>query len=188
MKLTFALLAAAAAVVLSFPAHAERRKVARREALQLAARQGHDVAAARAQAQIAEASVRRAWTAWQPDLSAAGTFDHTSAPAIIPAGALGPGSPPVTIVAENSTYATFQISQPLLTPQGLFAPGIANAAAEAAARGSDEAREQVLLGVARAYLGLQGVEGLLAAARDAEKVALRREDDAQAQIAAGTAR
>ncbi len=187
MKSIFAWLAAAAALALSFPAHAERRKVALREALQLAAKQGPDVAAARAQAQIAEASVQRAWTTWQPDLSATGTFDHTSAPASIPAGALGLGSPPVTIVAENSKYATFQISQPLLTPQGLFLPGIANATAEAAARGSDEAREQVLLGVARAYLGLQGLEGLLAAARDAEKVALRREDDAKAQIAAGTA-
>src|SRR5262249_11443650 len=58
--------------------------------------------------------------------------------------------------------------------------------AEAADRGADQAREQVLLQVARAYLGLQGLEGLLQAARDAEKVALRREDDAKARIAAGT--
>ncbi|HEX9579401.1 MAG TPA: TolC family protein [Myxococcales bacterium] len=158
-----------------------------REALQLAARQGPDVAAARAQAQIAEAQIRRAWTAWQPDLTANGTFDHTSAPSSIPAGALGAGSPAITLVGENSTYATFQISQPLLTPQGLFGPSVAYAGAESAARGADEAREQVLLGVARAYLGLQGLEGLLDAARDAEKVALRREQDARAQISAGTA-
>src|SRR5205085_105710 len=58
---------------------------------------------------------------------------------------------------------------------------------EAAQRGADEAREQVLLGVARTYLGLQGLEGLLDAAREAEKVALRREQDARAQISAGTA-
>ncbi len=44
----------------------------------------------------------------------------------------------------------------------------------------------MLLGVARAYLGLQGLYGLLDAARDAEKVALRREGDAKARIAAGT--
>ncbi|TMA27596.1 MAG: TolC family protein [Deltaproteobacteria bacterium] len=171
---------------LSFSARAERRRVPLREALQLAARQGPDVVAARAQAAIAAASVRRAWTAWQPDLSANGTFDHTSAPASIPAGAIG-NPAPITIVGENSTYATFQISQPLLTPQGLFAPGVAYAGAEAAERGADESREQVLLGVARAYLGLEGVEGLLDAARELEKVALRREQDARAQIAAGTA-
>jgi outer membrane protein TolC len=44
----------------------------------------------------------------------------------------------------------------------------------------------VLLSTARTYLGLQGVEGLLAAAREAEKVALRREHDARARISAGT--
>lgn len=192
MKSIFALLAAAAALVPSFAAHAERRKVALREALQLAAKQGPDVAAARAQAQIAETGVRRAWTAWQPDLSATGTFDHTNAAAKVDfsgfAAFFPPGTQLVTpILGQNNWYGTLQLSQPLLTPQGIFAPGIANAAAEAAARGADEAREQVLLGVARAYLGLQGLEGLLAAARDAEKVALRREDDAKAQIAAGTA-
>src|SRR5205814_929048 len=58
--------------------------------------------------------------------------------------------------------------------------------AEAALRGFDEAREQVLLNVARNYLALQGLEGLLEAAREAEKVALRREQDARARIAAGT--
>jgi outer membrane protein TolC len=170
----------------------QRRQVSLREALQLAAKQGPDVAAARAQAAIAQASVRRAWTAWQPDLVTTGTFDHTSAPSSIPAGAFGTDpvtgqpSPAITLVAPNSRYATIQLTQPFLTPQGLFAPGIANANAEAAQRGADEAREQVLLNVARAYLGLRGVEGLLDAAREAEKVALQRERDARARISAGT--
>ena len=163
-----------------------RRKVSLREALQQAAKQGPDVAAARAQAAITEAGVRRAWTAWQPDVVATGTYDHTSAPSSIPAGSLGPNSPEIILLAPNSRYATFQISQPFLSPQGLFGPGVANSAAEAAWRGADEAREQVLLSVARAYLGLQGLEGLLDAAREAEKVALRREQDARARISAGT--
>lgn len=164
----------------------QRRQVSLREALQLAAKQGPDVAAARAQAAITEAGVRRAWTAWQPDVVATGTYDHTNAPSFIPAGAFGPGSPQITLVAPNSRYATIQLSQPFLSPQGLFAPGIANAAAEAALRGSDQAREQILLNVARAYLNLRGVDGLLDAAREAEKVALRREQDARARISAGT--
>ena len=183
----FSLLLAAAASVPAFAQQqqqAPRRTVSLKEALQLAAKQGPDVAAARAQAQVTGASMNKAWTAWQPDIVATGTFGHTSAPAIIPAGVLGPL--PITIVEENSKYATFQLSQPLLTPQGLFGPGIANSATEAAERGADEAREQVLLNVARTYLVLQGIEGLLIAARDAEKVALRREQDARARIAAGT--
>ncbi|HET7785082.1 MAG TPA: TolC family protein [Myxococcales bacterium] len=163
----------------------QRRKVSLREALQLAAKQGPDVAAARAQAAVVHAGVEKAWTAWQPDLSATGTFDHTSAPAEIPAGVLGPN--PITIVAPNTRLGTLQIAQPLLSPQGIFLPGIANAASEAAARGADEQREQILLAVARTYLNLQALEGLLNAAREAEQVALRREQDARAQISAGTA-
>jgi outer membrane protein len=179
----------ALSVLLSTGAAAEpqRRAVPLREALQLAAKQGPDVAAARAQAAITRVGVERAFTAWKPDLSATGTFDHTSAPQAVDPAALGLSGPRLTIVAPNSRYGTLQLSQPFLTPGGLFEPGIARSFAEAADRGADESREQVLLSVARTYLTLQGIDGLLAAAQDEEKVALRREQDAKARIAAGTA-
>ena len=163
-----------------------RRKVSLKQALQLAAQQGPDVAAARALAAITEAGVYRSSTFWQPNIVATGQYDHTSAPSSIPAGALGPGSPPVTLLATNSRYGTFSITQPFLTPQGLFQPGIAMSAAEAAVQNADETREQILLSVARAYLSLQALDGLLDAARELEKVSLRREQDARARIAAGT--
>jgi len=164
----------------------QRRKVSLKEAMQLAVKQGPDVAAARAQADITRAGIRRAWTNWQPNIVATGTYDHTSAPSEIPAGSLGPGSPAVTITAPNSRYGTLQITQPFLNPQGLFQPGIANSAAEAADRTADQTREQIVLGVAQAYFTLQGLEGQIEAAREAERVALRREQDARARIAAGT--
>src|ERR1700738_4488711 len=55
----------------------QRRKVSLKEALQLAAQQGPDVAAARALAAITQAGVQRAWTTWQPNVVATGTYDHT---------------------------------------------------------------------------------------------------------------
>ena len=179
------------------PPPGPRRRVSLREALQLAARQGPDVAAARAQAAIVHASVDKAYTAWQPDLAVNGTYDHTNGAAafdfksfasLFPPGAVDVSKlpPPITLVGQNNWYGNAQLTQPLLTPQGLFGPGAAKAAAEAADRGADEAREQVLLGVARAYLGLQGLYGLLDAAKEAENVSLRREQDAKARIAAGT--
>jgi len=164
----------------------QRRKTSLKEAMQLAAKQGPDVAAARALADITRASIRRAWTNWQPNIVATGTYDHTSAPSEIPAGALGPGSPAVTLVAPNSRYGTLQITQPFLSPQGLFQPGIANSATEAADRNADQTRELIVLSVAQAYFVLQGLEGQIDAAREAERVALRREQDAKARIAAGT--
>ena len=187
MYLHRAALASFVLVSTAAAAQAPRKPIPLREALQLAARQGPDVAAARAQAAITRVGVERAYTAWKPDLSATGTFDHTSAPQQFDPGVFGLSGPKLTIVAPNSRYGTLQLSQPLLTPQGLFLPGIARSFAEAADRGADEAREQVLLNVARTYLSLQGVDGLLGAARDAEKVAVRREEDAKAQISAGTA-
>ncbi|HYZ90372.1 MAG TPA: TolC family protein [Myxococcales bacterium] len=179
--------AALTLVVSTTAAGQQRRPVPLREALQLAARQGPDVVASRAQAAITRVGVERAFTAWQPDLTATGTFDHTSAPQIFDPALLGLSGPRLTIVGPNSRYGTIQLSQPLLTPQGVFLPGIARSFAEAADRTADDAREQVLLSVARTYLSLQGLEGLIGAARDAERVGIRREEDARAQIEAGTA-
>ena len=164
----------------------QRRQARLREALQLTANQGPDVAAAQAQAAIVEAGVKRAWTFWQPNVVATGQWDHTSAPSSIPAGSLGPGSPEIILTATNSRYGTFQVTQPFLTPQGLFLPGIANKSAEAADRNYEENREQILLSTARTYFSLQGLQGLLEAARELEKVSLQREQDARARIAAGT--
>ena len=48
-----------------------------------------------------------------------------------------------------------------------------------------EAREQVLLAVARTFLGLQGIQQMMDAAREAESVALQREGEAKAQLGVG---
>ncbi|MBS2024233.1 MAG: TolC family protein, partial [Deltaproteobacteria bacterium] len=119
----------------------QRRKVTLHEALELASKQSPDVAAARAQAAVAQASVSKAYSAWRPDVNAGLTFDHTSAPQVLDFGQIAiqlgqvfglpvdPNKaaqiPPTTIVAENSWYGNAQISQPLFTPQGVFLPGIA---------------------------------------------------------------
>lgn len=177
-----------------------RTTVTLKKALQLAAQQGPDVAIARAQAAFAQAAASRAYSAWKPDISANGTYDRTSAPASLDLGSfvrlvggvyqLQPVNPglvpaPVEIVGRNSVYGTLQIIQPLFSPQGLLLIPPANRAAEAAQLGAEEAREQILLGVSRAYLGLNGIAQLMEAAKEAERVALRREKDAQAQLTVG---
>ena len=125
----------ALALLLAASASSGRRQVSLHEALQLAAGQSPDIAAARAQAAIVHASVNKAWTAWQPDLTASGTYDHTNGTAAFDFGpilkklGLDPNlfGPPITIVAQNNWYGNAQLTQPLLTPQGLFGPGIARA-------------------------------------------------------------
>ncbi len=177
------------------------RPVSFTEALQLAASQNPAIAAARADAAVARASVRRAAGAWQPDLTASGTYDHTTAAQYLNygqiAGLVGavygvpeknPGAipPPLALQAANSTYGTLTLTQPFFTPQGIFGLQPARAAARAADLGADEAREQLLLGVARAYLGALGIQELNRAAADAEEIARRREADAQAHLKVGS--
>ncbi len=176
------------------------RPVPLAEAIHLAATSNPDASAARAQAAVSAATVDRATSAWLPEVTATGTFDHTTAPQTLDYGlfvgliggvyGLTPKNPgvvpsPLTLQASNSLFGTVQVSQPLFSPQGLFGIRPAKRAADAAALTAADVREQVALGTARTYLGLQGVVELTAAANRALEVAKKREVDAEAEIAAG---
>jgi outer membrane protein TolC len=93
---------------------------------------------------------------------------------------------PTTIVAANSLYGNLIVTQTLFAPQMFLLPA-ADQSNQAAKYGSLEAREQVLLGVARLYLGIEGLSSIEDAAKDAELVALKRERDATAQQQMGVA-
>ncbi len=188
-----------------------RRPVTLVEALKFAGEKNAQLLSARAQAKLAEIDASRVWGALLPDINASGSLVHTSAPAELDLKSfvdLVDGvfllSPPqayggqgiarndsilpkaTSIVAPNSAYGTLQVTQSIFTPQLLLLPA-AFKARDAAALGADEAREQILLGVARVYFGLVGLRELTNAARDAETVALKREKDARNQMAAGMA-
>ncbi|MBK7863496.1 MAG: TolC family protein [Archangiaceae bacterium] len=177
-----------------------RRVVTLSEALKLANSNNHDYQAALANAQMVQVQTQRVWGAILPEIVFNGSLVHTSNATVLDMsgfiGAIGfaynlgqpaPGSvpPPYVIAAQNSAYATLQVQQFLFTPMMFLLPA-AKPGAAAAKLGAAEAREQVLLGVARLYLGLQGLQQIEAAARDAESVALKREHDAMGQVAAGT--
>lgn len=93
---------------------------------------------------------------------------------------------PTTIVAANSLYGNLILTQTLFAPQMFLIPA-ADHSNEAAKMGTLEAREQVLLGAARLYLGIEGLGAIEQAAKDAEAVALKREKDALAQQQMGVA-
>jgi len=96
------------------------------------------------------------------------------------------GLQPTTIVAANSLYGNLIVTQTLFAPQMFLLPA-ADQSNQAAKYGSLEAREQVMLGVARLYLGIEGLSTIEDAAKDAELVALKRERDATAQQQMGVA-
>ncbi len=180
-----------------------RRVISLADALKLAAQNNHDYQAALANAQMVQGQASRVFGAVLPEITAGGSYVYTSAPAIFDLGALTGVSralwpdilpdrtlPPsdatqIPIVRQNSFYGQLQIQQLLFTPMMFLLPA-AKPGIAAAQLGAGEAREQVLLGVARLYLGLQGLEQIEAAAHDAEAVALKRERDVMGQVAAGT--
>ncbi len=94
------------------------------------------------------------------------------------------GLPPTIIVDNNSLYGTLLIQQALFSPTFFLLPA-AREGGEAARLGKLEAREQVLLGVAKLFLSIEGLEQLEGAAVDALSVAERREGEAKAQQRAG---
>lgn len=179
-----------------------RRPVELRAAMKLAAEKNTDLKSVRATVDQVKAQAGQVWGAVLPEISANGSLVYTTAPAPFDLGGIvgltgaayrlgDPLDPsvipkPVNIVADKSAYATVQVTQILFTPSMLLLPA-AWSAPEAARLGLMEAREQILLAVARVYLGLEGIREIEAAARDAEAVALKRERDARAQLAAGTA-
>ena len=61
------------------PAPGTLRTVTLREALAIAVKRSPEGVAARAQATVVSVGVRRAWTAWQPEVMLSGRFVHSSA-------------------------------------------------------------------------------------------------------------
>lgn len=176
-----------------------RRPASFAEVMKLARDKNPDLAAAKANASLAKIQAGRVFGSVLPEITAGGQLVRTSAPARfaigdiiglvggvyrIPPQDLSLIPDPIDIVGVNSAYANVQISQLLFTPQMLLVPA-AKQGTEAAQLGAMEAQEQILLNVAKLYLGLEGLRDIEKAARDAEGVALRREKDAQTQLSLG---
>jgi outer membrane protein TolC len=178
-----------------------RRPVSLEDALRLTAAKNQDLAVARAQFEQLKAQASRVWGAILPEISVQGSLVRSSAPSALDRASivnsvgdvygLSQKNPsampePLWLTAQNSAYGTLLVSQILFTPQLILIPA-ADQGAEAARLGSLEAREQVLLGTARVFLGLEGIAQLESAAHEAELVALKREKDIRAQMSVGMA-
>ncbi|MEW5741336.1 MAG: TolC family protein [Myxococcota bacterium] len=187
------------------------RPVLLKEALLLAEKKNPDLAAARATAAQVAAKAQLVYSSVLPDLTLSASYVYTSAPAVFDQSgqtqlfsALTTFSnmPPemkaqtlaelsqapaiMEIQAANSLFGSLVLQQVLFTPQ-LFLLPAAGEAEEAASLGALEAREQILLAVAKVYLGIEGLGEIAQAAKDAEAIAQKREKDATAQVQLGTA-
>ena len=177
-----------------------RRPVSIVDAMKLAAQNNADYQAALSQVALAQAQAFRGYGVIMPDVNVGAQYVHTTAPASFDVGSfitgvgqiyglgmpLAPAPGAVEIIGANSVYGTGQVTQVLFSPQ-FFLLSASKPGVDAAKLGAMEAREQILLAVAKVYLGLQGLEQIEKAAHDAETLSLKHERDVSAQVSLGTA-
>jgi outer membrane protein len=188
----------------------DTRAVALKEAVGLALERNADLKVAQAKAMEVSAQARHMVAVGLPDLALSASGVLTSAPAILDNGGQldllstlvrasnlpppaqtpildGLSSSPrsIPIQARESAFGSLVLTQVLFSPQFFLFPAIADSK-EAARLANLEAKNQIVLAVAKAFVGVEGLRALEAAALEAETVALRREKDALARVQVGT--
>src|SRR5574340_417422 len=155
------------------------------EALEIAASRNLDLRAAQARLRQADELTWKAWSGYLPQATAGGTLTHYDTEAVIPAGSFGPGSPKVTIQAQDQVAGQVEVTQALIAPQLLFAIPNANRGVEIARLTTDNVRREVLFGVAQAYYGAASLKRAQEVAERLLEIAQRQERDARVRYQAG---
>lgn len=173
--------------------------------LQLVRTDSPVVASARTGVEAADANVRRAWTAWQPRVDAIGQVQLSSVEQSLDFGlivqpigaAIIPGFmltaeqraslPEATIIQPHvQLAAVLSLKQTLFNISAVRAPGVAEAARDAALAAVTATEDELTFHAAQLYVTLAGLRGIEAATVRAIEVADKRIADARAQLEAGT--
>jgi len=121
------------------------------DALSRARKENLDLKAAQARLQQADVASRRAWSGYLPTITASGAIIRNSDAAIIPAGALAPV--PIVIQPLVQKQAQIEVRQALIAPQLWAAIAAAYKSERVAELNVEQARREILFGVAQAYYG-----------------------------------
>jgi outer membrane protein TolC len=156
------------------------------DALREAEAKNLDLVAARARLQQSQELSRRVWSNYLPQLVAQASYTRNSTAAELPAGLI-PGLPQDIVIQPFNQYtAQLQVSQAVIAPT-LF-PAIRNAylTEEIAAVSTENARREILFGVAQLYYGAVALKQSLAVQRRLLETQQAHEKDARVRYQAGT--
>ena len=173
------------------------------QVLEEARTRGPQVLTARASVAVADADVEKAWTAWKPNVSAAGqlTFNSTEQSfdfagfAVPLASAIGfplsaqqlASFPPATVIAPHVQLAALlNLKQTLFNITAVRAPGVAKAARAASEAAVVATEEELMFLAAQLYVTVVGLDTLAAATDRAIEIAEKRVHDQRAQLEAGS--
>jgi len=140
-----------------------------------------DLQAARTRVTQAKATVWKAWSGHLLQVGASGSWNRNDR-------FVGFGTPPneVTIQPRTQLAGQVQATQVLLAPQLWFAIQGAYRAEDATTYTVENARRDILFGVAQAYYGVASLKRLVDVAQQLQEIAARQARDADVRFKAGT--
>ena len=171
-------------------------------ALRRAGEANLDLKAAQAKLDQARAGVWKAWSYHLPQITAAGSITHNNEAAALPwpvawsvdVPAGGGNAIPVTVAqtvpveiqALDQRGAQVKVNQALFAPSLWFAIRAAYQGEAQATQSVEQARREILFGVAQTYYGVASLRKLVRISEELLGIAERQEKDAKVRLDAGT--
>jgi len=159
------------------------RELTLEEALALAKKANHSLAAERQHFAQAETNLEQAWSVLFPTVATQGKYTHNYRQYDL---SFGMGMPPITILKQEQLDASVNLTLPLLVPAAYPALKAVEASVAASKASYDSNETQILFAVAQAFYGCAAAEEVLLARRSSIDVARATLSNAETRFAAGT--
>ncbi len=155
------------------------------QALREARQKNLDIQQAEARLRQAEQLSWKAWSAYLPQISAQGGYTYNEPAVALPAGTLGAESPAVVITPRDQLAAQAEARQALIAPALWPSIAAAYTGERVANLNVENARREVLFGVAQAYYAVANLRQLVVVAERQLALTREREKDARVRFQAG---
>jgi multidrug efflux system outer membrane protein len=157
-----------------------------REALQRADEMNLDLQAARTRVTQAKANVWKAWSGHLLQIGVSGAWNQNDRLSAFQLPNGSGGTITATIQPRTQLAGQAQATQVLLAPQLWFAIQSAYRAEDAVTYGVENARRDILFGVAQAYYAVASLKRLVEVSVQLQEIAARQARDAEVRYKAGT--
>lgn len=154
------------------------------DALSRARKENLDLKAAQARLQQADVASRRAWAGYLPTITASGAIIRNNVAVVIPPGTFGPDAVPIQPLVQRQ--AQIEARQAIIAPQLWAAIQAAYKSERVAELNVEQARREILFGVAQAYYGAAAQAQAVTVQERLVELNAARAKDTRVRFEAGT--